>query len=105
MDIRADIYSLGCALYFVLTGEVPFPGGTALEKIDRHAASEPEPVESLRPIVPPTVAAIVRRMMAKDPEMRFPTPAEVAKPDEPEALLIDATVGFDEVQVTAAVRF
>ena len=78
VDIRADIYSLGCALYFVLTGEVPFPGGTPLEKIDRHAASEPEPVESLRPIVPPTVAAIVRRMMAKDPEMRFQTPAEVA---------------------------
>jgi len=78
VDIRADIYSLGCTLYFVLTGEVPFPGGTSLEKIDRHATTEPEPVENLRPIVPPGVASVLRRMMAKTPEHRFQTPAEVA---------------------------
>ena len=64
-DIRSDIYSLGCSLYFILTGEVPFPGGTALDKIERHAAAEPEPVESLRPVVPPGVAAVLRRMIAK----------------------------------------
>src|SRR5262249_15344728 len=83
VDIRADIYSLGCTLYFVLTGEVPFPGGSSLEKIDRHAAAEPEPVENLRPIVPPGVTSVLRRMMAKLPEHRFQTPSEVADALEP----------------------
>ena len=83
VDIRSDIYSLGCALYFVLTGEVPFPGGTPLEKIERHATSEPEPIGNLRPIVPPGVVEIVGRMMAKEPAARFATPAEVAEALEP----------------------
>jgi serine/threonine protein kinase len=83
VDIRADVYSLGCTLYFLLSGEVPFPGGTPLEKIERHANSEPEPVASLRPIVPSGVAAIIARMMAKLPHDRFQTPAEVADALEP----------------------
>lgn len=83
VDIRSDIYSLGCTLYFTLTGEVPFPGGTPLEKIERHASSDPEPLESLRPIVPPEVIEIVRRMMDKQPSGRFSTPAEVAEALEP----------------------
>lgn len=85
VDIRADVYSLGCTLYYLLTGEVPFPGGTPLEKIERHASMEPEPVASLRPIVPPPVAEIVARMMRKLPNDRFQTPAEVAEALEPYA--------------------
>jgi serine/threonine-protein kinase len=78
-DIRSDLYSLGCTLYFLLTAEVPFPGGTSLEKLERHATVEPEPVELLRPVVPPGVAALVRRLMAKQPADRFQTPAELAE--------------------------
>jgi serine/threonine protein kinase len=77
-DIRSDLYSLGCTFYYVLTGKVPFPGGTTLEKLVRHATEEPVPVEQLRPDVPPAVAAVVRRLMAKDPSGRFQTPAELA---------------------------
>jgi serine/threonine-protein kinase len=77
-DGRADVYSLGCTLYFLLSGQVPFPGGTALKKMFRHCWVEPEPVERLRPGVPPAVAAVVRGMMAKRPERRYQTPAEAA---------------------------
>jgi formylglycine-generating enzyme required for sulfatase activity/tRNA A-37 threonylcarbamoyl transferase component Bud32 len=77
-DIRADLYSLGCTLYFLLTGRVPFPGGSATEKLLKHQLEEPEPVERLRPGLPPAVAAVVRNLMAKRPEDRYRTPAELA---------------------------
>jgi serine/threonine-protein kinase len=78
VDIRSDIYSLGCTFYYLLTGQVPHPGGSTMEKLVRHSTEEPEPVEQLRPEVPQPVAAIVRRMMARDPAARFQTPAEAA---------------------------
>ncbi len=79
VDIRADLYSLGCTFYYLLTGRVPFPGGEALKKLLRHQTQEPEPFELLRPEVHPAVAAIVRKLMAKKPEDRFQTPAELAQ--------------------------
>jgi serine/threonine protein kinase/DNA-binding beta-propeller fold protein YncE len=77
VDIRADLYSLGCTFYYLLTGRVPFPGESVAGKLLRHQLDEPEPVERLRPGVPPGVAAVVRRLMAKRPEDRYQTPAEV----------------------------
>jgi serine/threonine protein kinase len=78
-DIRADLYSLGCTFYFLLTGSVPFPGGTAVEKLFRHRGEEPKAIEELRPDVPAKVAGILRKLMAKNPEDRFQTPAELAR--------------------------
>jgi serine/threonine protein kinase len=78
VDIRSDLYSLGCTLYFLLTGRVPFPGGTTLEKLLRHSTTDPTPVEQLRPDVSPPVASILRKMMAKRPEQRFQSPSELA---------------------------
>jgi serine/threonine-protein kinase len=78
VDIRSDLYSLGCTFYYLLTGQVPLPGGSTLEKLVRHGTEEPAPVIDLRPEVPPAVAAIVRRLMAKQPAERFQTPAELA---------------------------
>jgi formylglycine-generating enzyme required for sulfatase activity/tRNA A-37 threonylcarbamoyl transferase component Bud32 len=78
VDIRADIYSLGFTLYYLLTGQVPFAGGTMMQKILKHRREEPRPVEQLRPALPAGVAQVLRRMMAKPPEQRYQSPAEVA---------------------------
>src|SRR5208337_2650414 len=77
-DIRSDLYSLGCTFYFLLTGQAAHGGGTATEKLLRHRLEEPELVERLRPEVPAAVAAVVRKLMAKQPEDRYQTPAELA---------------------------
>ena len=83
VDIRSDIYSLGCTFYYLLTGSVPFPGGSSLEKMVRHTTEEPTPPEQFRSDIPPVVSAVLRRMLAKDPAMRFQTPIEVAQALEP----------------------
>ncbi len=88
VDIRADIYSLGCTFYFLLAGQTPYPGGSALQKIYRHETAEPKPIEEPRPDATPDLAAIVRKMMAKKPADRYQTPGDVAvavKPFCPEA--------------------
>ncbi len=79
VDIRADLYSLGCTLYFLLTGRVPFPGGTMTEKLLRHQLDQPTPIEQLRPETPDAVTAVAYRLMAKKPDDRFQTPAELAE--------------------------
>jgi serine/threonine protein kinase len=78
VDIRADIYGLGCTFYYLLTGKPPFEGATITNKLFKHALEEPPPVEKLRPEVPPPVAALLRKMMAKSPDDRYQTPAELA---------------------------
>src|SRR5437870_5785095 len=51
-DIRADLYSLGCTAYFILSGKVPFDGGTLIQKLDRQRWEVPPSVEQLRPEIP-----------------------------------------------------
>jgi len=77
VDIRADLYSLGCTFYFLLTGKPPFPGGSAPERLERHQKEPAPPVELQRPDVPPAVAAIVHKLLAKQPAERYQTPAEL----------------------------
>jgi serine/threonine protein kinase len=78
-DVRADIYSLGCTLYHLLAGNVPFPGGNPVEKLAAHREQEPGRLSDLRKDVPPGLDRVVRRMMAKDPARRYQTPAEVGE--------------------------
>jgi serine/threonine-protein kinase len=77
-DIRSDIYGLGCTFYYLLTGEVPFPGTSLGHKLVQHQTAEPAAVELRNPAVPHGLAAVLQRMMAKRPQDRFQTPAAVA---------------------------
>src|SRR5216683_3244573 len=66
-----DQYSLGCVLYFCLTGRYPFAEGTAVEKMLAHQIKEPTPIRTLRPEVPQPLVEIVQRLMHKTPEGRY----------------------------------
>lgn len=77
VDIRSDLYSLGCTFYYLLAGQVPFPGGTTVDKVIRHNTEVPVAIDEQRPGVPPDIAAIVHKLLAKDPADRFQTPDEL----------------------------
>jgi len=82
-DPRSDLYSLGCALYFLLSGQVPFSGRGPIEKIIAHQTQLPQPLLSLRPEVPRGVIELIERLMAKRPEDRIQTAGELAAALEP----------------------
>lgn len=78
-----DQYSIGCALYYCLTGRVPFPEGSAVEKMMAHQTREPEPIRNLAPDVPEGLVNVVVRLMAKTPEQRFTGCDELVEALEP----------------------
>jgi serine/threonine protein kinase len=79
VDIRSDLYSLGCTFYFALSGQRPFKGSTVLETVVKHMQEEARPLTALRAELPPAVAAVVSRLMAKEPAERFQTPTALVE--------------------------
>ncbi|HYV38873.1 MAG TPA: serine/threonine-protein kinase, partial [Gemmataceae bacterium] len=79
VDIRADLYSLGCVLYHAVTGQPPFPDNNAMVQILRHASDKPQPLTTLAPDLPPALQEVMDKLLAKYRAERFATPAAALK--------------------------
>jgi serine/threonine-protein kinase len=77
LNAVGDQYSLGCVLYYCLTGRYPFPDGTAVEKMMCHQHKQPTPIQDLAPDAPDEMVAVVERLMQKNPASRYGSSAEV----------------------------
>jgi len=76
-DVRSDLYSLGCTLYFMLAGRPPFPDGTVLQKLLQHQADEPPDPRLARPDLPEEMSRILHKLLAKAPPQRYQSPVDL----------------------------
>ena len=86
-DVRADIYSLGCTFFEMLTGQIPFPVENLTEKLLQRVYHEAPRVRSLRPEIPQEIDEIVAQMLRRNPAERYQTPAELAAALLPHSLM------------------
>ncbi len=98
-DVRSDIYSLGCTFYHALTGQAPVPEGTAARKLHHHQHVPPIDPRQLNPDIPNEVAAILSRMMAKDPRHRYQRAEHLVQH------ILQATQGLNGAQGPGGVLF
>ena len=77
LDARSDLYSLGIVAYQMLCGEPPFLGNTTPALLVKHLAEAPVPISQRRPDVPPDLAAVVMKLLEKNPDHRFQTAADM----------------------------
>jgi serine/threonine-protein kinase len=95
-DIRSDIYSLGCTLYHMLGGNPPFAEGGIGERIYKHIASDPPDIRTINPSVSAGLWTVMRRMLAKHPDDRFQTPADLILALRSLSTSDSSTVGYPE---------
>jgi serine/threonine-protein kinase len=79
VDVRSDLYSLGCTMFHMLAGRPPFPEGTVLQKLLQHQEEAPPDVRSVAPGVPADLAAMVLKLMAKEPDRRYQSAEQLAR--------------------------
>lgn len=91
VDHRADLFSLGCVLHRLTTGEMPFKGETVMAVLTALAVENPPPANELNPNVPPRLAALVTALLSKDPNKRPQSATAVA--DELQSIIDDQTRG------------
>jgi eukaryotic-like serine/threonine-protein kinase len=101
VDARADLYSLGCTIYFLLTGHAPFVDGTLAQRLMSHQTKVPPPITNDRPDVPESLHNIIKKMMMKDPENRYKSAQELAD-TLADWLRIHATPSWKEAHPDAA---
>jgi serine/threonine-protein kinase len=90
VDVRSDLYSLGCTLFHMLTGRPPFPEGTVLQKLLQHQEEPPPNVSAINPAVPPSLANILLKLMAKDRDRRYQTPEQLVR----DLLMVAGSLGL-----------
>ncbi len=78
VDHRADLYGLGCTLYFLITGRPPFPEGTLAQRIAKHQTEMPAAIKKLRPDCPGELDGICVKLIQKDPQYRYQSAADAA---------------------------
>jgi serine/threonine protein kinase len=79
VDVRADIYSMGCVLYHCISGQPPFPDTNIINQMIRHAQETPRPLKEFNADVGDGLQQVISCMMAKDLNQRYPTPGQAAQ--------------------------
>ena len=100
-DARADLYGLGCTLYHMLAGHVPYPGGTPVAKALRHLSETPTPIEDLRSDVPEELGEVLSTLMSRKRTHRYRTAAQAAEALAPFAKPFDLSNAVSVEEPTA----
>jgi serine/threonine protein kinase len=103
VDAKADLYSLGATLFYLLRGQAPFPEGSPIDKLLRHQLDPPPDLKKLRPDLPVGLVNVVNRLLKKKPEERYANAAELAVAIQPFTPAADAGLTFAPAAVDAGV--